>query len=998
MYAEVVVSATVRPRVISNQGLSQEGGTINGYSPLGTTFHYSVPPHLEDEVAVGQLVLVPFRTGQRQGVIMDLSQTSPVAETRDVEAIVKPELVLLPHQIELARWISDYYLAPLNRAVRLMLPPGIERKPEPFIELKAGAHIPAGLRGEPRAIIDLLRHEGPLRARQLEQHLGGNWRPLIDGLVRRGLVVKTSKLREPRVRPKRDRLVRLVADEERIAEEIPRLGHSSKQADVLAFLAESDDPLPTLAEVCARLGYTAAPVRSLAEKDLVGITERRELIVPLLPTHVLNEAIAGDLRRAPRQAAVLAYLRDRPDSVEVTELYRQTGASRAVLRALEAKGYVQCLRQEPAVLLNIPPEEVVDRIIELRGAEKQMAVLDLLQSEEEEAVWIGWVYAETGCTLDTLRDLVAHGLVSLEEEGVWRDPLAGREFRPEAPPRLTSHQEAVLGDISQGLVGGKPAVYLLHGVTGSGKTEIYLRALEVALAQGRGAIVLVPEIALTPQTIRRFAARFPGRIAILHSKLSLGERYDGWQRIREGEVDIVIGSRSAVFAPLARPGLIIVDEEHEWSYKQERTPCYHARDVAVKLAELTGATVVLGSATPGIVSYYRAQQGRYRLLELPQRILWNKARLEEQKAQYRIPDTRHWMREAGILYSDLPPVRVIDLRQELKAGNRSIFSRALRRAMTEALTAKQQVILFLNRRGTATFVMCRDCGLVLKCPRCDVPLTYHTTGGERGEVRLVCHHCNRHTGVPGQCPHCFSSRIRFFGVGTQKVEAVTRELFPEARLQRWDRDVTGSKGAHEALLERFITHEADILIGTQMIAKGLDLPLVTLVGVISADTALYLPDFRASERTFQLLTQVAGRAGRSILGGQVIIQTYTPHHYCIQAASHHDYIGFYEQELAFRREHGYPPFSRLARLIYVHPNGERCRQEAEKLQRLLRDKIARLGLPGVALIGPAPCFLSRLRAKHRWQIVVRAPDPRALLGDLALPLGWRVDIDPVNML
>jgi primosomal protein N' (replication factor Y) len=313
--------------------------------------------------------------------------------------------------------------------------------------------------------------------------------------------------------------------------------------------------------------------------------------------------------------------------------------------------------------------------------------------------------------------------------------------------------------------------------------------------------------------------------------------------------------------------------------------------------------------------------------------------------------------------------------------------------MTEALAAGEQIILFLNRRGTATFIMCRDCGHVLKCPRCDVPLTYH---GAREE--LVCHHCNRRSAVPLVCPHCRSKRVKFFGLGTQKVEAVTREFFPQARLLRWDRDATGGKDAHDIFLERFINHEADVMIGTQMVAKGLDLPLVTLVGVINADTALYLPDFRAGERTFQILTQVAGRAGRSVLGGKVIVQTYTPEHYCIRAASRHDYAGFYRQELAFRREQDYPPFRRLAQLVYSHSNAARCEEEVDKLYRLLHDKIARLGLPGVDLIGPAPCFRRRLRGKYRWQVVVRAADPRTLLADMAFPLGWRVDIDPVSLL
>jgi primosomal protein N' (replication factor Y) len=444
-------------------------------------------------------------------------------------------------------------------------------------------------------------------------------------------------------------------------------------------------------------------------------------------------------------------------------------------------------------------------------------------------------------------------------------------------------------------------------------------------------------------------------------------------------------------------GLIVIDEEHEWSYKQEKTPRYHARDVAIKVAELTGAKVVLGSATPDLGTYYRAERGDYHLLTLPQRIMGHRKGLEEQKAKYAIPDTRYAVRELEegyeAQYMDLPPVQVVDLRQELRAGNRGIFSRALKKAMREALAAGEQVILFLNRRGAATFVMCRDCGHVIKCPRCQVPLTYHSAGED-----LVCHHCNRRTRPPTVCPQCQSKRIRYFGIGTQRVEEVVERLFRQARTIRWDRDTTGRKGAHEAILERFISRQADVMVGTQMVAKGLDLPLVTLVGVVTADTALHLPDFRAGERTFQLLTQVAGRAGRSILGGKVIVQTYTPNHYAIQAASGHDYEAFYRQELAFRREQGYPPYKRLVRLIRVGRSYKRCQEDAERLYRVLENKIARLGLPGVDLIGPAPAFHARLRGNYRWHIIVRAQDPYPLLEDMPLPRGWRVDVDPVSVL
>ena len=414
-----------------------------------------------------------------------------------------------------------------------------------------------------------------------------------------------------------------------------------------------------------------------------------------------------------------------------------------------------------------------------------------------------------------------------------------------------------------------------------------MRALQATLAAGRRAIILVPEISLTAQTVRRFEARFPGRVAVMHSQLSLGQRYAVWDRVRRGEADVVIGPRSALFAPISRLGLIVLDEAHDTSYKQDEPiplPPYHARDAAIALGQLTGATVLLGSATPDLVTYYRARQGVYHLLQLPHRILPDALGTPLEPSAGSEPQAH-----------GLPPVRIVDLRQELRAGNRSIFSRPLQEALRRTLEANEQAILFLNRRGAATFVLCRDCGYVARCPNCETPLTLHRkmTGKTASSPgNLVCHHCNHQQQSPSHCPDCGGQRIRYFGLGTERVEDAVRELYPEARLLRWDRD-TATGPDHERHLQAFVDHRVDVLIGTQMIAKGLDLPLVTLVGVISADTALYLPDYGAAERTFQLLTQVAGRAGRSLRGGQVIVQTYNPDHYAIQAASRHDYATFY---------------------------------------------------------------------------------------------------------
>lgn len=735
------------------------------------------------------------------------------------------------------------------------------------------------------------------------------------------------------------------------------------------------------------------------------------------PETILHLEEAAHLAAKPMEEEqwVIEFLRQHgPTPVaEVERQLQQLGAkkARSLLDRMVRKGWLRKefnargpqVKPKIEAVVHLPAPLREEDWVALSRAPQQRAVLRYVQQGAERegfpfSIPLRELCQQTGATRSAVDSLVARGLLMLSQREVRRDPLAGREFVTTEPPKLTPDQELAWQSIATALETTKGKVFLLHGVTGSGKTEIYLRALAEVLKLGGQGIVLVPEIALTPQTIRRFAARFRDRLAVLHSRLSAGERYDEWRRIRAGVADVVIGPRSALFAPLPRLRLIVLDEEHEWTYKQQEMPCYHARDVAIKLAELTGVLVILGSATPDVVSYYRAQRGEYALLHLPKRIMGHLRSIEEQRKQLGVGEQQAQVKGLGpgyteACYMDLPPVEVVDLRVELRAGNRSPFSRALQQAIQVALVARQQVILFLNRRGAASFVMCRDCGHVIKCPGCAVTLTYHADSND-----LLCHHCNYRCSVPSLCPECGSKRIRFFGIGTQKVEQLVHELYPRARVLRWDRDATGGKDAHEELLAQFVSHRADVLIGTQMIAKGLDLPLVTLVGVVTADTALCLPDFRASERTFQLLTQVAGRAGRSILGGKVIVQTYAPQHFCIQAASRHDYEGFYRQELEFRRQQRYPPFSRLVRLLFTHISARKCEAESEKLQQLLYSTIARLGIADMDIVGPAPCFIERIRGRYRWQIVLRGPAPATLLANLQLPLGWQVDVDPVSLL
>lgn len=712
---------------------------------------------------------------------------------------------------------------------------------------------------------------------------------------------------------------------------------------------------------------------------------KRELKVSLGLPAALARAEATKLARPSKRAAIVAHLLAQPGAVAWADLRHAVGiSSRDRLHELADEHIVAVADDQ--ITLELPPAQAHAYLQALQGVDKYLAVVDALV-DAGGVMWRSELYALTPADLTLLRTLQKSGIVTLSEEVRMRDPLGGRNYRPTTAPPLTSEQATVWrsihDELEHSIAGSPPKPFLLHGVTGSGKTEIYLRAIAEMLASNRQAIVLVPEIALTPQTVARFAGRFPGRVTVIHSELSAGERYDVWRSVRDGAYDVVIGPRSALFAPLPRLGLIIIDEEHESTYKQDAEEWgsfnvfYDARRVAMRLAELTDSMLILGSATPSLDSYFAAEQGQMTLLSMPRRVLG------------------HQLAGQDTQYAELPPVEIVDMRHELRAGNRSIFSRSLIGELHATLDAGAQAILFLNRRGTHTFVICRDCGHVEECKRCETPLTYH-----EGLSQLVCHHCNRHYPIPTVCPVCHSKRIKYFGSGTERIEEAIREVVPRAQVLRWDADTTARKGAHEAIMQRFAAHEADILVGTQMIAKGLDLPLVTLVGVIAADIGLFLPDFRSGERTFQLLTQVAGRAGRSERGGRVVIQSYRPEHHAIQAAARHDYLAFYNREMAFRREQAYPPVRRLARLIYWHKNADKAKQAAEEMALAVRSQMAQLGLVAQTgeVLGPAPAFFERFRGYYRWQILVRAPDPALLLRGLNIPFGWRVDVDPVSVL
>lgn len=617
--------------------------------------------------------------------------------------------------------------------------------------------------------------------------------------------------------------------------------------------------------------------------------------------------------------------------------------------------------------LAVPPE-AAEAAMESLGtkqtlARRQSALRFLIR--QPEAVNISWVYAESGCNLSDLEVLEERGLIRLFESEVFRDPLQkveGKKLQVESVIALTPEQNVALKEILSSIKSSDaPRPFLLQGVTGSGKTEIYIRAAQEVVKRGRQALILVPEIALTPQTVRRFLSRFPGQVGLLHSRLSEGERYDTWRRARAGDLMVIIGARSALFAPLPNIGLIVADECHDSSYHQSEPPFYGAVQAAQMYARLCSAMCVLGSATPTVGQRYLAETDRIHKLDLPKRIV-----------------------EKG-----LPPVHIVDMREELKTGQRGIFCRLLLNELESTLKRGEQAILFLNRRGTATYIFCRDCGYVLKCPNCDSPLTFHVEDRER----LLCHTCGYERGRPKSCPQCGGKQIREYGLGSEKVEAEVNALFPKAKTLRWDWDTTRKKDAHDMILTHFANHKADVLIGTQMLAKGLDLPMVTLVGIVLADVGLHLPDPFAGERVFQVLTQVAGRAGRSERGGKVILQTFDPENQVIRSAAQHDVDGFYKYELEQRRRLGYPPFTRLVRLEYRNTDPSSAEKEAKKVA----GRLAAIRSQRLSVIGPVPCFFGKVGGYYRWQIVLRGTNPGEVLHDLKLD-GWRVEVDPVSLL
>ena len=608
-----------------------------------------------------------------------------------------------------------------------------------------------------------------------------------------------------------------------------------------------------------------------------------------------------------------------------------------------------------------------------KGAKKKEQLLYYLQRLGTEKVSAVKEMKELGFSTALLNEAAKNGWLTFIEKEAYRDPFANQTFEKTTALSLNAEQQVAVETILQSVQEQQSQTYLLEGITGSGKTEVYLQVIAEVLNQGKTAIMLVPEISLTPQMVQRFKSRFGEHVAVMHSGLSQGEKYDEWRKIERGEAEVVVGARSAIFAPIENIGVIIVDEEHEASYKQEETPRYHARDLAIWRSEYHHCPVVLGSATPSLESRARAQKNVYQRLRLTQRA--NQA-------------------------ATLPTIDVVDMRKEVENGNVSSFSMSLQEKLQERLEKNEQSVLLLNRRGYSSFVMCRDCGYVLPCPNCDISLTLHMDS-----KTMKCHYCGHEERIHYRCPNCGQDKIRYYGTGTQKVEEELQTLLPESRILRLDVDTTRRKGAHEKILRTFGEGQADILLGTQMIAKGLDFPNVTLVGVLNADTALNLPDFRSSERTFQLLTQVSGRAGRAEKPGEVIIQSFNPEHYAIQLAKAQDYEDFYTKEMYIRHRGDYPPYYFTVQITASHPEENEAAKQMFQIATKLKQGLS----PQAILLGPTPNAIMRVNNRYFYQVIIKykqEPMLQPLLKEIltdtqratARGLKLSIDAEPMNFI
>jgi primosomal protein N' (replication factor Y) len=701
-----------------------------------------------------------------------------------------------------------------------------------------------------------------------------------------------------------------------------------------------------------------------------------------------NDTIEKKVKNSSLQKKIVKVLRENDGCLEYSQVAFLLGSSniRSSISSLQKKKIIIISNEYRSLVKNktirlaclaISREEAIDHLEMMRvKAPSQARILEILM--ENEFVALSDLVMFSQGSYSAINSLYKKGLIHYKDHVIMRNPFADKQFERTGAYKPTLEQENVIKLTTEHIRNSIPATILLRGVTGSGKTEVFLQIIDQVISMGKQAIVLVPEISLTPQMVERFMSRFGDRVAVFHSGLSLGERYDQWKRIKNLEVDVVVGARSAIFAPFQNLGIIILDEEHENSYKSELPPRYHAREVAQQRSVNEKAVILLSSATPSIESYYKAERGEYILTQMLKR--YNNA--------------------------PLPKAKIVDMREELVRGNKSIFSTTLKEEIEYNIRNRQQTILFLNRRGFSTFVSCRNCGYVLNCPHCNISLTYHINNN-----RLTCHYCGYKIKNVSICPKCHSSYIRHFGIGTQKVEQEIQQLFPDASVLRMDIDTTGSKFSHERILSTFKDQNIDILIGTQMVSKGLDFPNVTLVGILAADMSLNIDDFRSSERTFQLITQVCGRAGRGDIEGRAVIQTYQPDDFTIQVAKNHDYLAFYKNEIQIRKQLNYPPFCQIISILISGTDEQAVVRKINELILDLKKQIKESGYGKVCseILGPTPAPISRLKNKFRWRALLKCADNleiRKLLNNLLYEfynnkknagVNLTIDINPVNM-
>jgi primosomal protein N' (replication factor Y) len=955
---------------------------------LRREFDYSIPAELKGQVEVGSRVQVPFGPRKVLGTVTALAEESAHTRLKPILKVIGAQTLVTPKVLKLARWIGEYYCCAPEIALKSVLPEAVRKEAAGWRErlfvrvLPAGGEFPK-LPKRQQEIWNIVeeRRELPLtELLQLTKTTAATVRKLED----RGLVCITSEIseRDPYARETilATQPIVLNPAQTKALETIISAMCSTRVSRVAAGVAPAAREPVTFAPITE----ATARKRNLPHFEIPGCTYH-------ITWHTHDKLILSPAARAKTLAACHFW------------------------HGNKLKCYAACVMPDHVHLLiqPLPVQEAgtegVYSLPEILHSIKSFSAHEVNDAMKRTGpVWMDESFdriIRSEADLHKIWNYIWNnprkiGLVGPMDEYsyIWIPPAAAA---PQNVRRDAEHHPRDAGATqNESEAARQSATFLLYGVTGSGKTEIYLQAIAQALEQGKGAIVLVPEIALTPQTVERFKARFSSGklqtlVAVLHSHLSAGERHDEWHKIRQGRARIVIGARSAIFAPVEPLGLIIVDEEHESTYKQEEAPRYHARDVAIMRGQMENAVVVLGSATPSLESFYNCKRGKFTLLELPERV-------DNQK---------------------LPHVRVVDMRQAAEKGP-PLFSPQLKEAITQRLERGEQTILFLNRRGYSTSLQCPKCGYVANCPNCSVSLTYH-----RIDQKLSCHICGHHEKVPPVCPNpnCKNLAIRFAGTGTQKVEAVLAKLFPKARVKRMDADTMKRKDDYRRVLGDFRAGKIDILVGTQMIAKGLHFPNVTLVGIIYADSALHQPDFRAGERTFQLLTQVAGRAGRGDVEGEVFVQAFTPFHPAIQYARRHDFNGFYEQEIEFREQLKYPPVSRVALLTLKGHNEEKVKFSADHLKRELEKRLTNncsvrpeaepdqaTGSPlhernlfsDLVIAGPAPAPLLRAESFYRYQIMLRTRAMSALSRELAtiiqsltLPedVSLAVDIDPVSL-